>query len=94
MDFLKFCSERWQPFNIAQFKKKCSTCPRWHQADFLLVGCTLPANAKKTSVMSQNEVELKKGTFLLNDNKQINTVNPFNLASIKFNIFTINIHLM
>ena len=41
--------------NIAQLKK-CSTCPRWHQADFSSVVCTLPEYAKKTSVMSQNEV--------------------------------------
>ena len=51
--------------NIAQLQK-CSTCPRWHQAHFSLVGCTLPENAKKTSVMSQNEVELKKLTFPMN----------------------------
>ena len=29
-------------------KKKCSIGPRWHQADFSLIGCTLPENEKKT----------------------------------------------
>ena len=32
--------------NIAQLKK-CSACPRWHQADFSSVGCILPKCAKK-----------------------------------------------
>ena len=42
--------------NTAQLKKPSSTSPRWHQADFLSVGYTLPEYAEKISVMSQNEV--------------------------------------
>ena len=45
MNFLKFSSEQWR--RILLNYKKCSTCPRWHQADFLWVGCTLPEYAKK-----------------------------------------------
>ena len=68
MDFKNSAVSNGGHFEYCSIKKKCSTCPRWHQADFSLVGYTLPENTKKTSVMSQNEVELKKGTFPLNYN--------------------------
>ena len=66
MDFLKFSSERWQPFWILLNLKICSTCPRWHQADFSLVWCTLPENAKKHLLCPKMRWSPKKGTFPLN----------------------------